>query len=491
MNSFGLISSAIPQLMKPVIRFALFFAITLIGFSANAQSTWTLQQCIDRALQYNLQIRQSELSEDLAKAQVEQSTASFFPSINGSAGQNYYFGRSIDPYTNSYTTQQVQSNSFSVSGSMPLFEGLQMQNTLKQSKLNYMSSQFDLKKIKNDISLNVVSDYLSVLYNQELMAVSSSQVDASAIQRDKMKRMYELGSVNKGNYLDMESQLATDQLRLIQSQSQFDQAVLSLTQLLELDTVKGFVVQKPDVIVPAVDAAAFNTEVVYASALTNQPEIKSSEYKVASAEKGLSIAKGYRYPRINLSGSISTSYSTSSKQIESFTYGVPTSTFSGFTSGGDSVYLVSPNVTPVYGETPFSKQFNDNLGKSVGINLSLPIFNGWQTRTGVKRARINLEQTRLTHELTKKTLYKSVQQAVADAAAAQRKYEAGQRNVDALTESFNFNEQRLNLGLISTYDYLQAKNNLAKAQADLLQAKYEFIMRLKILDFYQGKPLTF
>ena len=269
MNSFGLISSAIPQLMKPVIRFALFFAITLIGFSANAQSTWTLQQCIDRALQYNLQIRQSELSEDLAKAQVEQSTASFFPSINGSAGQNYYFGRSIDPYTNSYTTQQVQSNSFSVSGSMPLFEGLQMQNTLKQSKLNYMSSQFDLKKIKNDISLNVVSDYLSVLYNQELMAVSSSQVDASAIQRDKMKRMYELGSVNKGNYLDMESQLATDQLRLIQSQSQFDQAVLSLTQLLELDTVKGFVVQKPDVIVPAVDAAAFNTEVVYASALTN------------------------------------------------------------------------------------------------------------------------------------------------------------------------------------------------------------------------------
>ncbi len=491
MNSFALISLPTRFIMKIVFRFLLFFVFATTGFNAAAQNSWSLQQCIDRALQYNIQIKQSELNEELSKIQLEQSTAAFFPSLNGSAGQNYFYGRSIDPYTNSFTTQKVQSNSFSLSSSMPLFEGLQMQNTLKQSKLNYLSSQFDLKKIKNDISLNVVSDYLLVLYNQELLVVTNDQVSASVIQRDRLKRMYELGSVNKGGYLDMESQLATDQLRLIQAESQFDQAVLNLTQLLELDTVKDFSVQKPEVIVPEVSAAAFNTESIYSAALVNQPDIKSSEYKVLSAEKGFSIAKGNRYPRISLSGSISTSYSTSSRQIESFTYGIPSSTFSGFTSSGDSVFLSSPNVTPNYGETPFRKQLDNNLGKSVGISLSLPIFNGWQTRTGVKRARIALEQTQLGHELVKKTLFKNVQQAVADAAAGQRKFEAGQRNVDALTESFNFNQQRLDLGLISTYDYLQAKNNLAKAQADLLQAKYEFIMRLKILDFYQGKPLTF
>lgn len=478
--------------MKSALRSLLALScLFLLCFSASAQNAWSLQQCIDRALDKNIQIRISELNEEQAKAQVDENYASFFPSINGSVGQNYFFGRSIDPYTNSYTTNQVQSNSFSLSGSMPLFEGFQVQNALRQSKLNYLSAQNDLKKIRNDIQLNVVSDFLSVMYNQELYDVTKAQVDASAVQRDKMKRMYELGSVNKGSYLELESQLASDQLRLVQSKAQYDQSVLNLTQLIELDSVKDFAVVRPDVAVPNVDASAFNTDGVYTAALTNQPDIASSEYKVMSAEKSLAIARGSRYPRLSMNGSLSTSYSTSSKQVESFVYGTPSTYFSGFTSTGDSVFTVSPNVTPVYGETPFKKQFNDNLGRSVGFSLSVPVFNGWQTRTGIRRAKISLEQTRLNHESNKKTLFKNVQQAIADAIASQHKYESGQKRVEALTETFNFNQERFDLGLISSYDYLQSKNNLSQAQADLLQAKYEYIMRLKIIDFYLGKPLTF
>ena len=468
------------------------FLIFLLGtLVANAQNPWTLQQCIDYALAHNLQVKQSDLSVQNSKAQVDQSLAGFFPSLNGSASHNYYYGRSIDPYTNGFTTQQVQSNSFGISSSISVFEGLQLQNTLKQSRLTYLSSQYDLKKIQNDISLNVVTAYLQVLYTKEILAFTTDQVDASRVQRDKVKRMMELGSVSKGNLLEMESQLAADETRLAQAQSSADQALLTLTQLLELESTKDFRLESPVVSVPPVNVDVMNAEIIYAAALTNQPDIKASEYKLAAAEKGLSISRGALYHRLFASGNISTSYSTSSKEVASYTIGIPTASFSGFTSTGDSVFSIVPNVTPNLEQTPFRDQLNNNLGKSVGFTLQVPLFNGWATRSSIKRSKINLEQTRLGHEMTKKNLYKSVQQAVLDAISAYRQHEASQKGVAAMEEAFAYSQQKYDLGLISSYDYLQAKNNLAKAKADLLQAKFDYIFRLKILDFYQGKPLTF
>ncbi len=464
--------------------------IFFISIAASAQQQWTLQQCIEQALKYNIQIKQSSLNHDLNKIQVDQNTASMFPSINANATQNYFFGRSIDPYTNLYTNQQVRNNTFGLSGNLTLFEGFQMQNTLKESKLNYLSSQNDLKKIQDDISINVVNNYLLVLYNDELMKIAKDQVDATQVQRDRLKRMYEIGTVNKGNYLNMESQLASDEASYIQAQSQYDQSLLSLTQLLELDSVKNFSIVRPEVTLPGFDSTQFLVDNIYSIALTTQPDVKSSEYKMLSAEKRLAASKGYYLPRLYLNGGLSTSYSTSSKDISYIEY-PPTPTFTGLTSAGDSVYTFMPNRTPVVSQTSFSDQWDNNLGKSVGFTLQIPIFNGLVTRSNVSRSRINLEQSRLNNELVKKNLYKSVQQAVADAKSAYKKYLSGQRSVDALEETFNFNEQKLDLGLINSYDYLLSKNNLANAKATLLQNKYDYIFRMKILDFYQGKPLTF
>lgn len=468
----------------------LFLLFLLVCPALHAQTAWTLQQCIDYALEHNLQVKQSDLSAQSSKTSVDQSLAGFFPSLNGSASQNYYYGRSIDPYTNAYTTQQVRSNSFNLNSSISLFEGLQLQNTLKQSKLSYLSSQYELKKIKNDISLSVVSAYLQVLYTKEILSFTSNQVDASRVQRNKINRMMELGSVSKGNLLDMESQLAADETRLAQAQSSADQALLSLTQLLELDSTKGFTIVSPEVSAPPVNADAMNAEVIYAAALTNQPDIKASEYKLAAAEKGLSISRGALYPRLFASGNLSTNYSTSSKDFTQVV-GPPSTVVSGFTSSGDTVYSLVPNVTTSFKDTPFKKQFNDNLGKSVGFTLQVPLFNGWATRSSIKRSKINLEQSRLGLEIAKKNLYKSVQQAVLDAISAYRQLDATQKTVAAMEEAFAYGQQKYDLGLISSYDYLQAKNNLAKSKADLLQAKFDYIFKLKILDFYQGKPLTF
>ena len=477
--------------MKTGTRFFfLLFYISLPVFGF-CQNPWTLQQCIDHALENNIQIRQTELNTELNQVYKSQSIANIFPSLNGSASQNYFYGRSIDPFTNSFTTSQVRSNNFALSSSVSLFEGFQLQNSLRQSQLNYLSSQADLQKVRNDISLNVVTYYLQVLYNKELLASTRQQVEATIVQRDKISRMFELGSVSKGNLLDMEAQLASDELRQVQAQSSYDQSLLSLTQLLELNTDTEFKIQDPALSAPTLPADQMNTNAIFSTALTTQPDIHSYELRVKSAAKGLSIARGGRYPRLVLSGSLGTNFSTSSQDIVGYDFQPPSTVFSGFTGSGDSVYTFVNNTKANFEQTPFRDQLDNNLGRSVGFSLQIPLFNGWATKTNVSRAKINLEQSRLNLDQTRKNLLKSVQQAVSDAYSAFKRYEAGEKSQAALTESFNFNQQRYDLGLISSYDYLLVKNNLAKADADLLQAKYDFIFRIKIIDFYQGKKLTF
>ena len=476
-------------LKRGILFTGLLWSLVIGHWSSADAQTFTLQQCIDYALAHNLTIKQSELNTELGKINVNQSTMNLFPNLNGFASNNYYYGRSIDPNTNAFTTDQVRSNSFSLSSNVSLFEGFQLQNTLKQSKLNYMASRYDLQKVKNDIALNVVTFYLQVLYNEELVKVSTEQRDASKLQRDRTNKMFEAGALSKGNALDLDAQLASDEVRLITSQAQYDQAMLSLKQLLELDTVKSFVLEKPAVEAPQMNASYSDVVGIYNTALTNQPDIKSYEYRVTSAEKGVSIARGTICPKLSMNGSLSTGYTTSKLRVAGYTAGQPQ--IVGYVLDTIPVYSTYGTETPILEKTPFKNQLDDNFSKSIGFNLSIPLFNSWNTHNGIKRAKINLDQSRLNLLTAQKSLLKSIQQAVADAVASNQKLIAGQKSVSALTESMNYNEQKYNLCLVSTYDYLLSKNNLAKAQADLLQAKYDYIFRLKVLDFYMGKPLTF
>jgi outer membrane protein len=465
-----------------------FLPFLFIVFSPGvyAQKAWTLRECVDHALKNNIQIKQSELNMDLADVTRDQSLFGMFPSLNAGASHSYYFGRSVDPTTYQFTTNEIRSSNFSLSSSVAIFEGFQLQNSLKQSKLNYLSAKFDLEKIRNDISLNVVTFYLQVLYNKDLVNQAKEQLDASKVQRDRIKEMENLGSASRGNLLDMEAQLATDELRLVNAQSQYDAAVLSLAQLLELETVAGFSVDTLSFAAPLVDISSLNVSSIYEAALKTQPDIKSSEYRVESAKKGLSIARGAFYPRLSLSGSISSAYSSSRERITNLA--LDTVLF-GFTQSLQPVYTF--DYIPTYEKTPFSDQIDENLSKSVGLNLVIPLFNGLQTRSGIRRAKIYLRQAQLNDESTRKSLFKSVQQAVNDVAAANNRFSAALRSADALTESYSFNKQKFDLGMLNSYDFLISKNNYSKAQADLLQAKYDLIFKLKILDFYMGKPLTF
>lgn len=458
--------------------------ITSATFS-NAQTTWTLQACIDYALANNIQIKQQQLSEQLAKVNLLQSKTSLFPSLNANASHAYNYGKTIDMYTNSFATERVQSDNFYISSSVTLFSGFQLLNTVKQNKIDLQSSQYDLDKMMNDISLNLATAYLQILYCDELLGISENQLSVTKKQVARTQKLVDAGTVSKGTLLTLQAQQSTEELSVVNAQNNLDIAYLTITQMLDLPSADSFNIQVPVLEVLTESTLLLTPDQIYAFAVGTQPEIKSAELKVKSSEIGLSIVNGMRYPTISLRGSYGTGYSGASKRIKDVTLSgyLP----SGFTSGGDTVY--SPSFDYNYENIPFSDQFNDNINKSISFSMYIPIFNGWQTNATITKAKIAIQNSGYSLLTAKNTLYKSIQQAYADALAALNKYKSSSKSVDAYKEAFKYAEQKFEVGLVNSTEYDDAKNKLAEAESTLLQAKYEYVFRLKILDFYMGKPI--
>ena len=464
----------------------LFFG--LLSISAFPQKAWTLRECVDYGILNNLTVKQNEISSELSRLTYDEDKFSMLPGLNASAGRNWNYGRTIDPNTNTFTTQQVQSDNLSLNANVTIFSGFQMQNTLKQSRLNYYASMTDVQKIKNDISLNVVSAYLQVLYAKEQLKVADARVKQAIESRDRVSKMVTAGTMVQGNLLDAESQLATEELSKITADNQLANARLSLTQLLQLQSPEGFDVMDPAVEVPSGDVTAMSPAQIYDLALKSLPEVKSADTRILSAEKGVSIARGSFMPRLTAFGSLSSFYSSSAKQFK-------TADFQGFlpsgdiTSGGDTV--LSPYFSTVLENKPYGDQLDENYNKAFGISLSIPIFNGLNNHRNLTRARLNLENAKFTAQQTRNQVYQSIQQAHTDAVAAKKKYDAMQRSIQAFEEAYTYAEKRFNAGLTNSLEFLTATNNLTRTRVELLQAKYDYIFRLKVLDFYAGNPLTF
>ena len=449
--------------------------------------TLTLEQCIEYALKNNIQIKQSELNTELANIDLLQSEVSLLPSLNANASHGYNFGRTIDRFTNQFASQQVLSQNFALSTDFTIFNGLQTVNTIHQNRYNYLSSKYNVDKMRNDISLNVATAYLQILYNMESVENARNQIGITLSQAERSKKLVDAGSVARGAYLDIQAQLATEELNLTNAENQLNISYLSLAQLLNLSNASGLRIVKPEISVESQPLLNTDAGIVYNAALEHLPEMKSANYSVKSADKGLDVAWGGLSPRLILSGSYGTGYSGLSKELT----GTPVLTGSqatgDFTSSGDLVY------TPTYDAPtrviPFMDQYKNNVNKSIGFYLTIPIFNRFQVKSTIDRARIQKLNAELTVESTKLQIQKNVQQAFADASAGLKKYYASTKAVEATQESFKYTEQKFNVGIVNTNDYNDSKNKLIKAQSDLLQAKYEYIFKTKVLDFYQGKPL--
>jgi outer membrane protein len=470
-----------------VLFFAIFFSVGVKAQTVSPQAgkVWSLHDCIDYALANNIQIKQQQLNEQVAKINLLESKFSMFPVVEGDASHGYNYGRTIDMFTNQFATSTVQTDNFYLSGSVTVFNGFQLLNTIKQNRINLQSSQYDLDKMMNDISLNIATAYLQILYNIELLNNAQNQLDVTNQQVERTKQLVSAGTVAKGDLLTLEAQAASEDLNVVTSQNTLDLSYLSLSQMLNLTSPDSFKIAIPKIDVSLESVVLLTPEKVYAFALNTQPEIKSAELKVQSSEEGLNIARGMRSPMISLRGSLGTGYSGDSKQI-SGTNPLGFDTI-GYTYQLPPVPVVQPEFQT---ETvPFNDQIKDNLNKSLSLNLSMPILNGWRTNATISKAKIAIQSAQYTLQTTKNSLFQSIQQAYADATAARNKYKSSQKSVDAMKEAFKYSEQKYNVGLVNSVDYDDAKNKLAEAESNLLQAKYEFVFRLKILDFYMGKPI--
>jgi outer membrane protein len=460
-------------------------------FSQEMERSWSLQQCIEFALKNNIQIKQNILNEKLSEATLLQNKAQLLPNLSGNVSHSYNNGRKVDPFTNAFTTGDWSlSQNFSLSTSITLFGGFQTLNSIKQSKYDLQSAHQDVLKMQNDISLNIASAYLQILFAQELLGIARSQSEITKLQADRTRKLVEVGNLPKGNLYDIESQIAMEEVNVVNAENSLSLSSLNLMQMLNLDTVQNFSIAKPELAPPVEVLLSSTSGQLYDIAITRQPEIKSAEFKLKSSEKNIAIAKAAMFPRLSLSASYGSGFSSVSKRL------TKSPSFEGYKPNGDTTLfgdiVLSPSFSnPVYGTIPFSDQIDQNLNRSVGFYLTVPLFNNLQIYTSISKAKIFRENAALSLQLQKDNLRKTIQQSFNDANASLKKYQASKKAISAMEESFKYTDQKYSVGAVTATDYNDAKNKLTKAKSDLLQAKYDYVFKLKVLDFYQGKPISF
>ncbi len=463
------------------------FVLVAIGFSLSAQQAWSIEDCLRYAMENNIQIKQSVLNTEYNENLLKQSKLGQIPNLSGSANYGFSTGRTLDQTTYRYTNQQINSVNLGLSSYTNLFNGLQVRNTIQQNQLNLMASYQDVESVKNEISLNIAAAYLNIMFNRELVMVTLSQLEITGQQVERTRKMVDAGRLARGNALELQAQFAGEEVNLVNAENQLSISLLNLQQILHLPIDTAFEILIPELADPDENPLLVDAQEVYSIAEEIMPEVKSAMLSLESAEKGLAIAKGARSPQLYLSANYNSGYSDVRQQI--IEVGAPQQIPIGETVSGETV-VSNPQEIPVLGAYPFFGQVRDNRNAGVGLGLSIPIFNGWSINTSIANARIMHENAKLDLQNRQLALYASIQQAYADAVAALKKFNATQQALTSMEESFKYTEKKFEVGLVNTVDYNMSKNQLISTQSDLLQAKYDFIFRTKILNFYRGEPIT-
>ncbi|HPG34450.1 MAG TPA: TolC family protein, partial [Lentimicrobium sp.] len=425
-----------------------------------------------------------------AKADLLQSKLDLLPGITGNATHAYNYGQTVDRYTNQFATSRTQSNNFYLQSGVTLFNGFQKLNSIKQSQLNLMASQQDADKYMNDMSINIATFYMQVLFYKELVLIRTNQLDITRQQVERMKKLVDAGTMAQGDSYTIEAQYAVEESSLIEAENNLELSLLTLSQLLDLPSADGFDIEVPALNIDGEPSLVANPDQIFTYAQANMPEIKAAEYRLLGSEKQLARAKGGYYPSLSLSGSWGTGYSGASQIVDQVLPGQPQ--LIGYALNPDAanldVYANSFDYT--YKTKAWSDQISDNNNQSIGLYLTIPILNGWQSRTNVSKAKIALDNSKIDLEVQKLQLRKTIQQAWADARASLKQYHAAEKKVNATRESFRYAEQKFDVGIMNSVDYNNAKKDLSNAESEQLQSKFDFIFKTTVLDFYMGRPLS-
>jgi outer membrane protein len=468
----------------------------VLAISVQAQDTlrYTLKECVDIAYQNNLRIKRSIYNIESFEINQNQAKAAFLPTLNFSGSSINNYGRALNPVTNQFVDRNSGALGLGGQANLTLFNGLRNQNTYRQSKLDVEAANEDLQKAKNDIALSVINNFINVIFNQELLGNSVYQLNSSKQQLDRIKKQVAAGALPKANELNQEAQVATNEVNFINQENALNLSILQLKQAMQVTASTPLKVVIPE-LTPQDLVLEKNADAIYQIASQSMPEMKSAILKVNSASLALKASKGNFYPRLSLSYNAQSNYSSLNNgprfqpdgtvSVNSIPLGVVGA------AGGQQVYGYSPNFTQIAEKYTQTEQLSDNLFRSLSFNLNIPIFNGLQTRSSVQRSYVNKELADITVKETENTLRQSIETAFNDALSASKTFNSSIKQVSAQEEAYRMNKQRFENGATNFVEYQVSENDFFRAKSDLARAKYNFIFRKKLLDFYEGKPLEF
>lgn len=460
------------------------------NITIQAQSKkWTLEECVTYAIQNNISIKQSELDSKMALIDKKSAVGRFLPSLNASASHSWNIGLNQDITTGLLQNKTTQFTSAGANVGIDIYSGLQNQNTLRKANLSIVAAKYQLVKMKEDIALNVANAFLQVLFNKENLKVQKEQLRINEKQYVRSEELVKVGSIPRGDLLDVKATLALNNQNVITAENSLLISKLSLSHLLQLKDFENFDVVDDTDVKDANNIMAQTPSAIYEKAFEGRTELKIARTNLEIAEKNVAIAKGAFQPTLQGFYSFNSRVAYSDRVTGVIPNASNPTSIVGFVEGTNQNVL-SPNFTRVLGNpAPFFDQFNTNKGQSFGMQLSVPIFNGFSARNNVERSKVSLERSKIAVEQQNLDLQRNVYTAFADAKGALNAYESSVAALEARQGAYNYATEKYSVGLMNSFDFNQSQTLLTNAQSEVLRTKYDYIFKIKILEFYFGIPL--
>ncbi|HEX8270103.1 MAG TPA: TolC family protein [Flavobacterium sp.] len=475
--------------MKKYSCLAILFCL-LLSISAHSQSKrWTLEESVSYALENNITIKQTELDLQLSDIGRKDAFGGFLPTVNASASHSWNVGLNQNITTGLLENQTTQFTSAGVNMGVPIYNGLRLQNQLRRAKLAIIGSQYQLSKIKDDVALNVANAFLEILFNKENLKVQREQLANNQRQMTRTDELVNAGSIPRGDLMDMRATVATSQQAVVNAENSLLISKLSLAQLLQLEDFKDFDVAEVDYELTESPTMLQTPETIFEKAKEERMEIKIARTNLELAERDVKIARGALQPNLVGFYSFSTRAAYSDRLVNVIQDPDNPTTVIGVVEGTNQNVL-QPNFVPVLGSPlPLFEQFDENKGHSFGFQLNIPILNGFSARNNVERSRVALERSRILMSQAELDLERNVYQAFTDAKGALNAYESAVAALEARREAFNYATEKYAVGMMNAFDFNQAQTLQTNAESEVIRAKYEYIFRVKVVEFYFGIPI--
>ncbi len=460
--------------------------LVFVSLNAQSQEKWSLQKCVDYAMAHNLTVRSAEYQLQLSKLTEAQSKKTLIPTLGGALSAGYQRGLNINPTTNTLQAANLLSGSLGAQTTYTIFNWGSRKNNIEANKLYAKADEVGIDRARNDIALYVANAFLQVMLRREQVRISEVQVLQSFAQLENTRKLVAAGSQPELNAIQIEAQVARDSSALLQSQALVQQGIINLKSYLNLDQSAPFDIEAPSIeTIPMDNINELQPEAVYAIAEKNQPLQQMLALRVEGAKKQVAAARGAMYPALNAYAGLNTRLVNAKSPVLTEMPAQPTPAY--VTVNGNKVPVYSPQRGIAgYEGIPFFNQLNRNFGQNIGLSINFPIFNQGSLRTQWDRTKVNVLQSQLQDEQEKVNLKTNIYNAYQDAFSALQKYSASVRNVEASQKALDFSKKRLDIGLLGTLDYIVTQSNLFRARIEEVSNRYDYIFKMKVLEFYKG-----